>query len=453
MQVLEITRENARNFAPFIGSEAFLLIGTKGVFAIGATQEEEPVAALIAIEEDGVLLIQNLYVSPDYRRRGFGSALIAAAIGHAYGRLTGVRGIYCLPEKTVGVADAFYMHSGFTMPVNTAETVFTASIRSLKDSYLYAHRVNLDDCKGNGQFFPFFRLPAKTEKIFLSQSGKEIPSFMNRENTKGTPLPDLSLVYATETKIGAFAVFTDVEGELCLNFAYSSRDSVNALLAILSEAYRLVTDKPEYQQYQSLKIVAVNEPGLKIITKLCEGSDIHGETIRETYYPIPNVNPFLQIPGNAICEPKLNTLAPTIEDMLSPNEETETDKSEEASSVRLVLPDDDAPYLTFPVAAAERTVWIHLYYTVLEPETQDAFVLSAESEIDFPGISDLILNETIRVFNENSLTAFAIRGTEEHSLLIKAGLPEGAVPDEASERTFIRLFVQGIRDIVFYLSE
>jgi hypothetical protein len=105
------------------------------------------------------------------------------------------------------------------------------------------------------------------------------------------------------------------------------------------------------------------------------------------------------------------------------------------------------------VAAAERTVWVQLYYTVLEPETQDAFVLSAESEIGFPVISDSILDETVRVFNENSLTAFAVRGTEENSLLIKAGLPEGAVPDEASERTFIRLFVQGIRDIVFYLSE
>ena len=440
MQIAEITNTNAENFAPLIDGRVFPLLSVDNVFARGVTVGGTPAAALIAIEEDGVLHFKNLFVAPNYRRRGYGSALVGAASDYAVSRrLKELRAKYCLARTEAAVADMFYMRSGF-MPPMTEETVFTVSLDTLKNSYLYAHRVSLDEYAENGQFFPFFGMPEKVEAMFNRQSGKEIPTFISASNVRGTPLPDLSLVYVFEEKIEAFAAFTELEGEIYLNFAYSATESIGALLAILSEAYRKFTGGSKYRNYKTLKIVAVSGPSLKIITKLCEGSDTRTETVRETFYRYPQTNSFLRTAGNAICIPKLNGIAPFLNEKLSP------------TAVKLVMPNEGAPYLTFSVEAAAKSVEIQLRYEVLEPENQDAFVLCARAEIAFPDADVSVLEETVSGFNENSLAAFAVRGSAENTLIVKAGLPEGAVFDDESIWVFVRLFVRGIRDIAFHLS-
>jgi GNAT superfamily N-acetyltransferase len=285
MQIIKISSGNAHEFAPLLKTAGGTLSETQTVLAWGAVEDEKPAGILIAARDDGDLLLQNLLVSADYQRKGFGSALVQAAIDYSReNQFEGIRVEYSLPENDTFEVDLFYVRNGFLLP-------------------------------------------------------------------------------------------TPKEGE---------------------------------------------------------------ENVRKTYYLLPQLSSFNREYGNAVCVPKLNGLIPLLEAQLH-----------EESELQLVEPEEGAPYLTFYVDAAEQSVSVELRYTVLEPETQDAFVLGATAEV---AVSDVAVSEKIAAtFNNSSLAAFAI--PEDDAITLRAGLTEGAIPDEDSILVFLRLFIRGIRDIAFGLGD
>ena len=110
MQITRITKENEKFFGPFLTRGA--LYASPNLIRLGVIEDNRAAGALSAVMHDAHIDITSLYVLPEFRRQGFGSALVDALESASR-----YRGIETISAEFLEDDDstAFFDHLGYDL--------------------------------------------------------------------------------------------------------------------------------------------------------------------------------------------------------------------------------------------------------------------------------------------------------------------------------------------------
>ena len=118
---------NAGDRDNLLAHPEYLILGPEGL-AEGRMYVAEEDGSVVgfatwAAQADGTIELEDLFVDPDWRRRGIATALVSYVVG-----VLRARGVRCLEVTANPHAEGFYSAAGF-IDCGVAETVFGASAR------------------------------------------------------------------------------------------------------------------------------------------------------------------------------------------------------------------------------------------------------------------------------------------------------------------------------------
>ena len=118
---------NAGDRDNLLAHPEYLILGPEGLAEgrMCVAEEDGSVVgfATWAAQADGTIELEDLFVDPDWRRRGIATALVSYVVG-----VLRARGVRCLEVTANPHAEGFYSAAGF-IDCGVAETVFGASAR------------------------------------------------------------------------------------------------------------------------------------------------------------------------------------------------------------------------------------------------------------------------------------------------------------------------------------
>ncbi len=225
-------REPFMNFVTESGKEAL----SAGAVMLGAVTGKVAIGALVGyIDQDGCFMIESLYVSPDYRKKGAGAALVGRlkeimdeTDGAVYSRIG-----YCEYDKDTEALTAFLKAVGYKS-VDRGDRLYEISIADLEDDKLFPKKYQNRNMKTFAELTDreLKRLAVASRERYRDQPEEGfISPHVDRE---------LSYVYERKGIISAYLVCDDTEDkEVTVSAVYApNARQMSALLRSFAAGVR-----------------------------------------------------------------------------------------------------------------------------------------------------------------------------------------------------------------------
>lgn len=269
-----ITTENLQWFEPFLTRTAVRLIKEQApVYAVGAVDEGTGTAcgALAGYMKGGCFHLISLFVSPEYRRNGYGNLLLGGLADECRRNGTGILVSFSEADADAESLTQFLEYWLFEREAEQ-ENIYEITLEEALQSSYYTGKSSDS----------VYRLDSCQER-WLRELGR-------RAYENGTPMPEggfsaetvdkeISVVYARDNKPTAYLIFDrSLGGRLTLCALCSYDRSPYAMADMLNAAMELCRRK--YPAETRFYMQAINRTSDQLIEKVFPGA----RQIMRTYY-------------------------------------------------------------------------------------------------------------------------------------------------------------------------
>ncbi len=231
---------------------------------------EDACAGIILYEiKERILYIRYVYVREELRGQGIGGMLFQELQELAQREAPEgmiVSGV--VPREQQSAMVRFFMQYGFMVPEN-GESIATVSTEAWRDSYLAG--IPVREKESSAHIYSMTELPHELEYDYRNRVRSAVLPCCRVENVKGTLLPEYSLAYEYQGKIGAYILMTDVDGILYLNSVYISEKNAVFFVPLLKHCF-MCMEKKGYP-YKTMKITMFSDESRWLFQRLVHGME------------------------------------------------------------------------------------------------------------------------------------------------------------------------------------
>ncbi len=230
--------------------------------------EDDCVGIVIYEIKERILYIRYVYVREELRGQGIGGMLFQKIQELAQREAPEgmiVSGV--IPQEQQSVIVRFFMQYGFMVPEN-GESVATVSTEAWRNSYLA--EIPVREKESSAHIYSMTELPHELEYDYRNRVRSAVLPCCRVENVKGTMLPEYSLAYEYQGRIGAYILMTDVDGILYLNSVYISEKNAVFFVPLLKHCF-MCMEKQGYP-YKTMKVTMFSDESRWLFQRLVHGT-------------------------------------------------------------------------------------------------------------------------------------------------------------------------------------
>lgn len=266
MQIGYISKNELPVFENLLSSDVVQSIKKNmAVTALGISVEGMAIGAIAGYIDDEIFKIMSLFISPDYRRRGYATSLIKELrlLLKLYSDIKDMELSFTVSHKEHELFITFLEKFGFIKESNFGRNLYMLSMEKLIQSSL-AKEGKLITSR---EFLPFGEI-SELQLYELSKKAElhNVPLPV-KTLTDPSILRDISFVHRKDGIIDAFITFNYLFGnKLTLSCVWIDSDSAAVLPLLLQRALKIIMEN--YSQEEVVFIQTVNDSSTRLLKKL-----------------------------------------------------------------------------------------------------------------------------------------------------------------------------------------
>ncbi len=276
MEIIELKKDTLEDFAEALPEELFidLMLDKRGLCAAGVLFLDQEAGALCWEENEAGWTIESIYIYPDFRRLGLGTALLDYLTQRMTKKKVKDLSATYTYDDDVAMLKAFFIHYGFDMEAVTMP-VGQVSLRQLADS-LQQHKLIKKPKRYSVIGSLTLRQREDVDKYLMKKLGQHIDSFEVG--------PPFSYVMMDKDKIQALLLFSQKEKEISLDFCMFKKESLIKTLPILVAVVEDLT--ASFSADTSVSMLLSNDAAVNFYTKLTGGEKKQAIVYTGQYIPL-----------------------------------------------------------------------------------------------------------------------------------------------------------------------
>ena len=266
MKIGYISKNELPIFRNLLGSDIVQSIEkNKPVTALGISVEEVAIGAVAGYIDDEIFKITSLFISPDYRRQGYGTSLIKELrlLLKLYSDIKDMELSFTITHKEHELFIPFFEKIGFMKESNFGRTLYMLSMDKLMQSSL-AKESKLITSR---EFLPFSNISEQQLYELSKKAEQHNVPLPVKTLTDSSILRDISFVHKKDEIIDAFITFNYLFGnKLTLSCVWANTASAIVLPLLLQRALKIIMEA--YSQEEVILIQTVNDSSTRLLRKL-----------------------------------------------------------------------------------------------------------------------------------------------------------------------------------------
>lgn len=282
MEVFALTNENVQAFYPILPDDIRETNVNEGIILLGAcetnTEGESQACGAMVLQRlhEVTWVIKWLLVSPDFARRGIGSALLETAMDIC-DQLQ--MQLFCLfsEAKEEYALRGLFEKAGFELKAKKSRN-YSISVGEIENAKYFKKKQKPDEKIKSLSAVPQKRLDEFNYTV--SKKGKLFVKPIDKQ----WPLQDVSVVCIENKQITACAIFEQLaEGVVSLSFAYAQENATMKLFLLLYRAQEILREK--YSPETELVIPCVTEVSCKLVETILPDAQVTLQSYSARWVP------------------------------------------------------------------------------------------------------------------------------------------------------------------------
>lgn len=424
--VEHITQKNLNNYDGCIPVQFRKQILNREAQAFGAVLADgEKAGAVVAAEKEKQIRILSVYVEPERRRNGIGSALLERL--RTVLEETGKEGISMdYPYPVMREVELFLLHCGFREEAE-GNQIYSIPVADIGSMAFLRQPVP----EPEGGLLSLKDLPEEQRFCWLRRFGRDLPEDLSPKNAGGEVLEEESLVYVQRGEVTAFSICSRLgENVIYLAALYAKTAAVKALVPLLQKTAAGICRKYEGE---TLRVSAATDTGKHLAERLFKGEEekVDIQMMRTSVWRKESEETLMEINafGTEYLAPRLNGISRLLDEMGIEN--------------GVLLGVDKFPAV---LAIIDQREYRITYLPVGELE-KEQFVMNLTTAVAGEEPAGLELLGICEQFNLNSFLASAVYIPMENQAILRLSIPESdGMPDRERLEFIIGLFRDNVSE-------
>lgn len=421
-----ITQENLKEYDGCIPVQFRKQILNREVQAYGATfTDGEKAGAVVAAVEKKQIRILSVYVEPERRRNGIGSALLERL--RVVLEENGKEGISMdYPYPDMRELELFLLSRGFREEAE-GNQIYSIPVAVIGGMAFLRQPVP----EPEGGFLFLKDLPEEQRFRWLRRFGRDLPEDLSPQNAGGEVLEEESLVYIQRGEVTAFSICSRLgENVVYLAALYAEKTAVKALVPLLQKTAMGICRKYEGE---TLRVSAATDTGKRLAERLLKGEEekMDIQTMRRSVWRKESEEDLMEISAYSLeyLAPRLNGISRLLDEMGIEN--------------GVILGVDEFPTV---LAIIDQREYRITYLPIGEIE-KGQFVMNLTTTFSGREPAGLELLWICEQFNLNSFLASSVYIPMENQAILRLSIPESAsIPDRERLEFIIGLFKDSVSE-------
>lgn len=235
--------------------------------------ENKCVGILVYEVKEEILYIRYLFVKEEMRRQGIGGELFQRIQEIAKEEAPdGMIFSGVIPEKQQFSIIRFFIKRGFMVP-EFGDQIASISVKDWRESYLASIPVQDDEIEEH--VCSMTELSNELDYDYRNNIRPNVLPCCRIEDVKGVLIPELSLAYDYQGKIGSYILMSDIEGILYLDSVYIYGKNGVFFVPLLRHCF--IKQEEQGWPYETMKVTMFSDESRVLFRRLTKGMKVEIE--------------------------------------------------------------------------------------------------------------------------------------------------------------------------------